>query len=367
MQITLQVKLVTTSEQQALLHQTLQTCNAACDHISELAFDLKVFRHFDLHPFVYEPTRKAFPGLHSNHVVRAIAKTCQAYKLNQDALRTFRPDGAVELDARTLTWFIDKQMVSLSTTQGRIKLAFLCSAEQKQRLQTCKLGQADLICQEGDFYLSVAVTVEEPSVYTPDGSIGIDLGLVNIAATSEGNLTTSEPIQKIRRKYRKLRASLQAKKTRSARKRMAKLRRKESRFVKDTNHCLTKRLVQEATQRQKALVIEALTGIRDRGNRFHRRLRTDLNQWSFRQFKEFLSYKCRLAGVPLVEIDPRYSSQQCSRCNHTERANRISQDRFCCRCCGFECQADVNAACALKNRVDLSAYPMFHLAARRSQ
>jgi IS605 OrfB family transposase len=198
--------------------------------------------------------------------------------------------------------------------------------------------------------------------FEPEGVIGVDLGMVNVATDSEGNRYTGEPLKKVRRKYRAFRQCTQSKKTRSARKRMAKKRRKESRFVRDVNHCVSKSLVGMALHRKKALAVEMLEGIRGRGNRLNRAMRTELNHWAFAQLKSFLAYKCKKAGVPLLEVDARYSSQQCSRCAHTERANRPSQEVFCCRHCCFQSNADVNAAKVLEARATLSTGPRFYLA-----
>ncbi len=207
--------------------------------------------------------------------------------------------------------------------------------------------------------MSCAITVEEAEVFTPVGVVGIDLGIVNVATDSEGHQYTGEPVQKVRRKYRRLRQLLQSRKTRSARKHLQKARRKESRFVKDTNHIISKHLVQLALDRQKALACEVLTGIRQRVNGLNRVMRTELNNWAFLQLKTFLHYKAKRAGVTLIAVDPRYSSQTCSACGHCERANRTSQERFCCQCCGLEANADVNAALNLKARGELSPALMF--------
>ena len=361
MQLTVTVKLKTTPAQHAALVKTLRTCNAACDAISATAFTTGTFRHYDLHALVYHPV-KAETKLNANHVVRAIAKVAHAYKLDTKVKRTFAPLGGIELDKDLLTWKVDTQKVSLNTVQGRLHLPFLCSAQQKELLQGQK-GQTDLLLRDGAFYLSCAVTVTEAEPFTPSGCIGIDLGIVNVATDSDGNKYTGEPVTKVRKKYRRLRQELQAKKTRSARKRMAKSRQKESRFVRDVNHCISKKLVGMALDRKKALAVEVLTGIRERGNRLNRGMRTELNNWAFAQLKSFLAYKCAKAGVPLIKVDARYSSQQCSRCAHTERANRPSQEVFCCRHCCFQANADVNAAKVLEARVTLSTGPRFHLAA----
>lgn len=50
------------------------------------------------------------------------------------------------------------------------------------------------------------------------------------------------------------------------------------------------------------------------------------------------------AGVPLVYVDPAYTSQQCSECGHIDRKNRVDQATFACRSCGALIHADDNAS-----------------------
>jgi putative transposase len=69
-----------------------------------------------------------------------------------------------------------------------------------------------------------------------------------------------------------------------------------------------------------------------------------LHNWAFFQLRAFIAYKASLAGVHVALVDPAYTSQRCSTCGHTEKANRKSQARFLCVSCGFSAHADTNAA-----------------------
>ena len=73
-------------------------------------------------------------------------------------------------------------------------------------------------------------------------------------------------------------------------------------------------------------------------------MRRRLGNWSFYQLRTFLVYKAQAAGLPVVFIDPKYTSQTCSECGHRERSNRKSQSEFQCKGCGSKAHADLNAA-----------------------
>jgi putative transposase len=63
------------------------------------------------------------------------------------------------------------------------------------------------------------------------------------------------------------------------------------------------------------------------------------------QMAQMLAYKAADAGRELRVVSPRFTSQRCSRCGHTDAANRRTQATFACKVCGYEAHADVNAAC----------------------
>jgi IS605 OrfB family transposase len=115
------------------------------------------------------------------------------------------------------------------------------------------------------------------------------------------------------------------------------------------NHNISKQLVQEAKQLNAALAFEDLTGIRESLNQKPRskaeRRRT--NNWAFYQLRLFVGYKAAIAGVPVVLVPPAYTSQTCSRCGHVHPEKGKSYrngKQFNCGYCGFEHDADINAA-----------------------
>jgi transposase len=57
-----------------------------------------------------------------------------------------------------------------------------------------------------------------------------------------------------------------------------------------------------------------------------------------------IEYKAKERGIAVVKIDPSYTSQRCSRCGYIDSGNRKSQSKFCCKSCGFACNADYNAS-----------------------
>ena len=113
--------------------------------------------------------------------------------------------------------------------------------------------------------------------------------------------------------------------------------------MRDTNHKIAHRIVTEAQRTGTGIALETLTGIRSRA-RLRKPQRVTLHTWAFAQLGELIAYKARLAGVPIVHVNPAYTSQRCSECGHIEKQNRQSQAEFACRRCGTISHADHNAA-----------------------
>ncbi|GHD30699.1 transposase [Nocardiopsis kunsanensis] len=78
--------------------------------------------------------------------------------------------------------------------------------------------------------------------------------------------------------------------------------------------------------------------------------RVALHSWAFAQLAGFLAYKARRAGVPVVFVDPAYTSQTCAECDHVGKRNRVGQGLFVCRGCGVVAHADRNASHNLATR-----------------
>ena len=177
----------------------------------------------------------------------------------------------------------------------------------------------------------------------------MDLGIVNIATTSDGERVAGERLNRYRRRQARLRKRLQAKKTSSARRLLKKRRRKEMRFAADLNHQTSKRIVAEAQRTGRGIAVEQLGGIRARV-RLRKPQRVALHSWAFAQLSAFLGYKAQRVGVAFVRVDPAYSSQTCHQCGWVDKRNRRSQAEFECGKCGFVGHADHNAALVIAAR-----------------
>ena len=345
MKLTIGLKLKPTVEQTKYLLETLHRANAAANEASAVAWKEKAFGTFKLQSLVYRSLKEKY-ALTAQIVVRLVAKVADVYKLDRNAQRFFRKDGSIAYDDRILRYGEDR--VSIWTTAGRQSIPFVCGKRQKKLLES-RQGESDLVYRRGKWFLFATVEIVEPVANDPEGFLGIDLGISRIATDSEGQSFSGAHLRNLRKRHRRLRKKLQSKGTKSAQRLLKKRSGKERRFATDLNHQISKQIVLKAQRTKKAIVLENLKGVRLRV-RASRKVRTELYSWGFDQLRQFIDYKARLAGVPVLTVDPRNTSRECSQCGHIAKSNRRSQSQFKCRLCGHFRNADINAAINIGSR-----------------
>jgi IS605 OrfB family transposase len=360
--LVVQVKLLPDAAAQVALWETLKLCNQAAGHASRRAFATGTKGKTALQRLVYDELKAM--GLSAQPAIHCIRKAAGAYAALAENLRAgnygpvgsrrrarvegapvrFRKDAAQPFDDRSLSWQIQERTVSIWTVHGRLKsIPFACSAEQAKLLATHRQGESDLVWRGGCFYLYATCDVSSAPEYVPDGFTGVDLGIANIATTSDGTVHSGKRVNQVRHSNRRLRKRLQAKGTKSAIRLLRHLSGRERRFAADTNHRISKQIVTEAQRTTHGIALEDLGGIRARV-RLRKPQRVTLHTWSFAQLGAFIAYKAERAGVPVVFVDPRHTSQECSACGHIDKKNRPDQATFKCTSCGFAEHADINAA-----------------------
>lgn len=359
MRIAVKIKLIPNAVEYAALTGTLELCNKIANELSEYAHETGTKRKFDLHYAKYKSLKGN--GLASQTLVRTIAKVGDAYATQKGLIKNgvltgkrkekalskpiqFRKDSAQAFDKNNLSYNFDKKTISIWTINGRLKtVPFECSPKQLERLIACQKGESDLSLINGVFYLVAGVEIPEKHLQPITDYLAFDSGIVNIVTTSDGDNWSGGAVTLRRKKNRALRARLQSKGTKSAKRLLKKRSKKESRFVTDSNHVISKTLVKLAEHTGRGIAHENLKGIRERA-RSRKPLRTELNNWAFAQLFAFVAYKAKLKGIPVKIVDPAYSSQLCPECGTVGKNNRPNRDLFCCSSCSHSGPADVIAA-----------------------
>ena len=340
MLLTLKIKLITDQEQHDKLLRTMEKFNEACNFISEFAYKNRMFGKFAIQKQIYYEIREKF-GLSAQMAVRAVGKVTESYKVDKNCIHEFDLRGAIVFDQRILT-FKSADEVSILTLDGRIKTKIRYGEYRKLELKRVK-GQADLIYKNGTFYLMIVVDLPEETLNDSDEFLGVDFGIVNLATTSDGKNYSGKKCNEVREHYSKLKSIYQKIGTYSAKKHLKRISGRERRFKKDTNHCISKDIVQTAKDTNRSIALEDLSGIRERTT-VRRAEREKHGKWAFLELRNFIEYKAKLAGVLVRLINHRNTSRQCSVCGYISKKNRKTQADFVCCACGYTENADYNAS-----------------------
>jgi putative transposase len=345
------VKLLVSTEERDRLLATMRRVNEACDWLAGRAFGLQSANKIKLQKLFYRELRDRF-GLSAQHTVRAISKVCEVYRRDKSKQCSFKPLGAVPYDQRIFSFKNGLDRVSLLTLDGRIVVPCAVGAYHRARLEGAR-GQADLVYRKGKLYLFVTVEVPEGSPIDPQGWLGVDLGIRNLAFDSDGEPHSGEKVLAVRSRVAKLRANLQSRGTKSAKRHLRKLQGRERQFQSHTNHVISKSIVRKAKDTGRGIAIEDLTGIRDRVT-VRKNHRTALHSWAFWQLRTFIGYKSRAEGVAVEAVDPHNTSRTCPECGNIDKANRRSQAEFTCTGCGFAANADYVGARNIAFRAEVN-------------
>ena len=340
------VKLAPSGKQYKTLLETMERFNEACNYISNLAFKRHTSSQVKLHHLAYRYLREHY-GLSAQMAVRVVGKVAEVYRRDKSRLHFFKPHSAVVYDQRILS-FKGLDRVSILTLKGRQIIPIRIGEYQKARINRI-VKQTDLILRKGIFYLAVTVDVPEPTIDDPVGVLGVDLGVTHLAVDSDGEFYSGEQIEKVRQKIDKLKASLQSKGTKSAKRHLKRLSGREANFRKNTNHIISKRLVAKAKDTQRAIAIEELNGISSRTT-VRKAERRRHKSWAFSQLRKFIEYKAKIAGVLTLLVDPKHTSQVCPCCGFVSKTNRQSQSSFICKLCDFRLNADLTGAINIAQR-----------------
>lgn len=343
------LKLIVNQDQHEVLMETLDQYRNCVDRVFVYGFSNRLTNGQALHAGTYAKLRAEYHNLPSALVCAARVKATEALKAIKSKTKgkwdTKQPKSGKRPAIRynKTCCAVGKEIFALTTTQGRIKVGIVNNPFVKEDVKkfssTCEVSY-----RNGNWYLTVFVESEYKDSLPTKDILGVDRGVKNIAVCSNNQFFNSKHLKNVKGKYRHLRKKLQAKGTRSAIRLLKKLSGRENRFVKDTNHRISKQIVALPFD---TFVLEDLDIHAKKGK--GRKFNTLLSNWSWFQLEQFLTYKALLAGKKVVYVDPRYTSQKCSVCGYVYRGNRKTQSGFLCRKCGFQVNADLNASRNIKN------------------
>ena len=353
--------------------KTMEQYRLACNYVSEYLFNNNFpLNKNEVQKVIYNTIREKF-NLKSQMTISCIRSVIARYKTvkTQMARRPYKYQdqntGEWYREVRDLTWlhkpisfnrpqvdlqrnrdwsYLSSGQLSINTLDGRVKVEPICRGFNQYLDGTWKFGLAKLLKSSGKWYLHISATKEvaDFNKQTVKHVVGLDRGLRFLATSYDEQGKTAffdgQAIMRKRAKYQKLRATLQAKGTKSAKRRLKKLSGRENRWISDVNHCLSKTLVQKYGANT-LFVLENLNGVSFERTDLPKALRNQNKSWAFYQLEQFLTYKAHLNNSEVVEVSAKYTSQRCPKCGVIKKDNRNHEKHeYHCDNCGYRSNDD---------------------------
>ena len=191
--------------------------------------------------------------------------------------------------------------------------------------------------------------------------LALDLGLNNLFATNLGELY-GRNFSKLLKKYDEIIALLaknrQKQRLRTLSKKYKKLINKIKSYLKNEINRVINNLIKN--NRPKEIIIERLNFT---SPKLSKKLNRMLSNFGKKIIEDkFESIKDKY-GIIITEVNPAYTSQECSKCGYVEKKNRKSQAKFICGFCGKKQNADINSS---KNILARSSSPLKDIFAKRA-
>ncbi|MBU0532266.1 transposase [Candidatus Micrarchaeota archaeon] len=301
-----------------------------------------------LHQKTYRKIR-AFSKLPSQLSCKAIKYALETKKGCRNRKVNFSKELSIRYDHRSYS-FDFSGICSLSTIYGRIRQTLYVPEYYLRTYRNWEIRSATLSKSGKHLSLNITVTrnVDVAAHTSNNKVIGIDLGINNLATTSEKQFFKG--VKDKLANFQRLKSRLQSKGTASARRHLKKLSGRQTRFMRSINHEISKLIVSRANAGD-IIVLEDLYGIRDKSK--GRALNRLISNWAFYQLKNFIEYKTLRKGAIFISIPSHHSSKTCSRCNETYTKRPKNAGFFKCLNCGYSCNADLNASLNLRGRTNV--------------
>lgn len=307
--------------------------------IRKQELESKQYQTFKEH---YDNYRKLYPWLNSSVLqnslrnIDSIIKSYCTWCKKKHRLVSFPTIKNISIPLRNDMFHIEKNN---NTKTFNIWLKFLrtyfpmklCDYHLKQIQDILSFSDSSIyIDSKGELYLKL-VFKTNPKEQLSSKTLGIDIGIVKPIVCSDGKQFGSGKYIKHKKiEFGKKRSKHQSHKQ--------EIISKQSNWTDDTNHKLSCKLIDYCVSNGiGVLAMENLKGNHLSNRRFRR------YNWAFKDLLNKITYKAQNAGLKVISVDPKYTSQTCSICGQKDKSNRKNQSLYVCSC-GAKLNADINAA-----------------------
>jgi putative transposase len=300
----------------------------------------------------------------SNNVAKqAVKDGCEAYKKFFKGLAD-RPRFKSRRKSKP-SFYNDTSKLKVKESSVLIEKVGWINTTKNSILMSCKYTNPRISFDGKYWFISVGIEKEKPIVELTTESIGIDVGVKDLAICSNGmtfkNINKTRVVKQLEKRLRRLQRRVSRKYLKNKEgskfvktsniikieKQIKLLHRKLANIRSNHNHQATNKIVKAKPSR---VVMESLN---IKGMMKNKHLSKAIAKQGLYEFKRQMQYKCEFNGIEFIEADKWYpSSKTCSECGHIKSKLSLSERTYICEECGCVIDRDFNAS------INLSRYEL---------
>lgn len=341
--ISYNTRLVGSQEDLESLRQLLEYHKLAFNEASKIQFNEPKKSIVILHSKFYRKLRKSNSEIPAQVLIRGEQECLSAYR----SVKSNKHKISVPIEKKRLSMRLDKRLyskdktdkfsINITTATKRKKFTFVLYPKLQALLD--KYVYCDpLIYVDNKGFLCISFCFDNK----PDTKLkqrlclGVDLGIRIAAACSDGRLIRDKGFNGRKRKLRHLKSCLKSKGTKSARRHLKKIRRKEHNSNRNQTHLIANSILETNAD---TIALENLKGIKAKKHR--RQNKNSISQIPLAELRTAITYKAENAGKTVLLVSPAFTSQ--TDCLTGKREGERKGRRFYAKN-GLIYDADINAA-----------------------
>lgn len=292
-------------------------------------------------------------GVSNNVVKQAIKDACKAYKSyfkGQTGYPRFKSK------RRTVPSFYNDTS-KLKVKGNKVLLEKIGWVKTSENLPIdCKYYNPRIKYDGKYWYLTVGVDVEPIQSELDGRTIGIDVGVKELAVTSDNvyykNINKTDSVRKAEKRLKRLqrRASKLYRGGKPKSNNLIKLEnsiRKQHRRLSNIRTNYIQQVSSEIVKTKPSRIV--MEDLNIKGMMKNKYLAKSVSDQKLYYFKQCIKYKCELYGIEFIEANRWYaSSKTCNNCGLINRNLTLSDREFNCSC-GNRCDRDLNASYNLRD------------------
>jgi len=332
----------------------MQDFRLAVNETIRIGIGSSVTSRYGLSRLAYKDLRKEHPDMYSQHLVSAFEVAGSILKNHRRMLRKGRTRNVpyirrLFMKAENQAYKLDREngIIDLPIRAGlHVKLKLTMSEYHRRYLRddSISLGSLTLLPDR----VIIAIRKHPPKQYAPESFLSLDTNersLDGVLAKDDAIETAVRAefpdVSTIQERHHARRSRLQMKKAhdrRTSKRLCAREGRREHRRIDYRLHEVANAVLKLAEERKSKIVLEDLSGIRPRRSK---KMNRRISMWPRRKLHQIIEYKAEWLGIPVVKVDPRYSSRRCPACGRMQDSRKGAD--FSCGC-GWRINRHINAS-----------------------